>query len=560
MNIFKWLTSPASHKWLKDQTGKLPISVAQAAGITAVVGAAGFAALNFLSGPSDDNNTFIPPTAYEQGDVVYVAQGPGSYDADGAAGSTFKAAPSRSIQLANRQDMQLRRAQELEEFSAQPTFEDPSIPASGLEGKAHALSGGEKGLGMGGNKQIGNSFEILKNMPDQLTGLNEMIASAQNAAKAGGAEAPGSPAVPGASAGGSAPGIPTLGRATLPGRSGGMTRAGGGSSSSNAFVVQDSGKNKGSSSQTEQAAAMAQAGDAIAQARAAMTQMREGTTLKAQANFGPSDRMSGNRNAMVQKGRNIGGKGANELAMIRKQSAAISRNKTNAANAGSTPFLSGEKISGGLVVSDDNVVIGQSASSGDLNGRSTSRAQMKGVQARLNEIQDYFEGRTKDRHELRNWMWVALPLTMLMIPIIGTLMSLSRILIPNLNPVIHAWGWACRIAAWVFAASTLIPIYKLIESSANYAKTYGGDAWSTFGGIFGGVLAAGVGVSLLVPQVSAWLAKLPLKTVGYAVAAGAGGAGLFEFLSSKGEGYSAQELDDNLQKEDENARKEEEDD
>ena len=128
MNIFQWL---------KSKTGKIPLTVAQAVGITAVVGAAGVAALNFFDTPSE-NNAFIPPSAYEQGDVVYVAQGPSSYDADGAAGSTFKAAPSRSIQLANRQESQMRQAQELEGFAAQPTFDEPVVPA-GVEGKAHEL-------------------------------------------------------------------------------------------------------------------------------------------------------------------------------------------------------------------------------------------------------------------------------------------------------------------------------------------------------------------------------------------------------------------------------------
>ena len=74
MNLFKWLT---------NKTGKLPISLAQAAGITAVVGAAGFAAMSYLSSPADTNNSFIPPSAYEQnGDVVYVSQsgGGGQYE------------------------------------------------------------------------------------------------------------------------------------------------------------------------------------------------------------------------------------------------------------------------------------------------------------------------------------------------------------------------------------------------------------------------------------------------------------------------------------------------
>ena len=59
-------------KWLKNNAGKIPVTLAQAAGITAVVGAAGFGAMTFLSSPSDNTNTFLPPS-YNQGEVVYVS-------------------------------------------------------------------------------------------------------------------------------------------------------------------------------------------------------------------------------------------------------------------------------------------------------------------------------------------------------------------------------------------------------------------------------------------------------------------------------------------------------
>ena len=72
-------------KWLSSHAGKATVSLVQAAGITAVVGAAGFAAYNYLSSPAE-NNSFMPPSVYENGNVVYVASGGGggTYAANGA--------------------------------------------------------------------------------------------------------------------------------------------------------------------------------------------------------------------------------------------------------------------------------------------------------------------------------------------------------------------------------------------------------------------------------------------------------------------------------------------
>lgn len=537
MNIFKWL---------KNKAGKLPVTVAQAAGLTAVVGAAGFAALNYLSGPSDNNNTFIPPSAYEQGDVVYVAQGPGSYDADGAAGSTFKAAPSRSIRLANQQESQMRQAQELEGFTAQPTFEDPaSVPA--LEGRAHELSGGEMGLGMGSNKQIGNSFEILKNMPDQLNGLGDVInqATANAGANTPGAQGPAAPGTPAATPrqleGNNGQSAATLASASRNWGNGGLTRAGGSGSSGNAFVVQDSGKNKGGPNATSGTQAMAQAGDAIAQARSAMTRIREGETLTSRANFGPSDGLSGDRNASVRNARKLGGKGANELAMIRKQSAAISANRTNAANAGSLPFMSGEKLSGGLVVSEDNVVIGQSASSGDLGGRSTSRGQMKGIQAKLDQVQADFDEQELSRDSLKDWL---LQMAMVAVPAIiavACLVAAARVAVPWVSVVLYILAGILTLvtAAYIWVGA--------IRRIVDYNATCGADWWNVAGWGLAGLLTGGLAAAwFLGPSVIGKSVKAGWAAIGGLIGVYSPGKGLIDELKAlkdKGETPSVEEED-----------------
>ena len=132
MNIFKWL---------KSKAGKLPVTLAQAAGITAVVGAAGFGALSFLSSPADNNNTFLPPSA-NQGQVVYVAQGGGGgqYEANGEVGSASKAAPSRAIQLANQQAARQAQTRALEESAGQSTYQQPGDEVNPQMPKAYQVS------------------------------------------------------------------------------------------------------------------------------------------------------------------------------------------------------------------------------------------------------------------------------------------------------------------------------------------------------------------------------------------------------------------------------------
>ena len=197
-------------KWLTDKAGKMPVTIAQAAGLTAVVGAAGFAALSYLNTPADNNNTFMPPSQYG-GDVVYVSQntGGGSYESNGEVGSSFKAAPSRAIQLANRQEEQERLTRALEESSGQP-YSGGATDESGASlqmPKAYELSGVDVGLGMGGNKNAAGSFDVLTSAQNQLSGLGDLVAKAAQSAGAGQPGAAGTqpggaqaPAAPGAAA------------------------------------------------------------------------------------------------------------------------------------------------------------------------------------------------------------------------------------------------------------------------------------------------------------------------------------------------------------------------
>ncbi len=518
-------------KWLKDKAGKMPISITQAAGLTAVVGAAGFAAMSYLSSPADNNTAFIPPSVYEQsGDVVYVSQngGGGQYEANGEVGSSFRAAPSRSIQLANQQAVRERQARELEDANVQPTYAGEG--GSTLDPKAYQLGGADLGLGMGttADKQLNGSLEMFNNLQNQLAGVS---ASVNNAVQAG---KQGAGAAASASASSSGQTAAQLANASRNWGQGGLTRAGSGNGVSNSYAIQDSGKNPDSGKNA--AAEMAQLGNVMADARAAMANLQqEGARMRSQARFGSSDGLSADRDATGQGARARYGNAKSELEWIRKQTAAIDKNNTNAANAGGAPFLASAKISGGLMVDGSNVTTGQGSSSADL---STADRQMRGVKAKLQSVQTEMAERTHKRHDLRKWMWWALPTALLTLPWIGAFATIGRKGIP----IVSAAAWGVAVA---LAAVTLYPVIKLLAAGISYANSYGGDAISTFAGLLGGMLTAGVGAALLIPGIGKWLSKLPLWTVSVSAAIGFGGATIFNFLSKHGDGYTDEELDDN---------------
>ncbi len=516
-------------KWLKNKAGKMPVTITQAAGITAVVGAAGFAAMSYLSSPADNNTSFMPPSVYEQqGDVVYVSQsgGGGQYTSNGEVASSFHATQSDSIRLANQRYEREQQARALEETDTQPSYaggEDSSIQLP----KAYQMVAGEMGLGAGdgSDKQLNGALDMFANLQKDIPGLSAAVDNAQAKAVAGKAADKG---------GTSGQTAAQLANAPRNWGQGGTVRAGSGSNVDNSFTIQNSGKNQNSK---EASAALAQAGNVMADAQAMMKQMKEGSRMQSsRASFGRSEGLGDDKDARGQGWRRNYGNARSELAMIRKQTANIDKNGTNSANEAGRPFLSSAQISGGLTVDEGSqITTGQGSSSGDLN---TTDRQMRGIKGWATSVANVMEKRTGDRHNIRKWMWWALPLALVTIPLIGAFATIGRAGIP----IVSAIAWAC---AAVLAVLTLWPTIKLLAAGINYANTYGSDAYATIGMILGGLLTAGVGVALAVPGVGRWLGKLPIKVIGYAAGVGFGGATIFHFLSKGGEGVDAADLDDN---------------
>ncbi len=527
-------------KWLKSKAGKMPISIAQIGGIAAVVGAAGFGAMTYLSSPSTDNNAFIPPSVYEQqGNVQYVAQsaGGGQYASNGEVASAFHATQSDSIRLANQQFERENQARALEDADIQPAYagEDNSAQMP----KAYQMGQADLDLGMGstGDKQLNGSLEVFSQLQNQLSGIGDVVNNAQAkaaAAQQGGAQA-------GAASGTSGQTAAQLANASRNWGQGGLTRAGSGGGIDNSFALQNSGKNQGGQG-AEAAAAMAQMGNVMADARAALGQMQEGTRMRSRANFGPSDGLGSDRNASGQRARRLG-KGGDDVTLIRKQSAAIAKNKTNTATAGMDPFLASANLSGGITV-DGSVTTGQGYSSSDL---STASQQLRGVRAGLSSVENTFDNRTKDRHKLREAMWIALPLTLACLYPISLFVFKAKFSSWPMNVVWYA-------LAAILTLVVLGGIYKLFSAASNYSGAWGDDGYTYFAKGLAALLTGSIGLAWLSPTtVTHFFASAPWVVGGIAAAVGFGGAGVFSWLSHKGEGAGA-EWDDSSNTEDIDAR------
>lgn len=525
MNLFKWLASKA---------GKMPISFAQAVGITAVVGAAGVAAVSYLGSPAD-NTSFVPPAYEQSGDVVYVSRGGGGrYTPNGEIESAFNAAPSQSIILANKKYEQEQRKSALREYDAQSAYtpdpdeggDSPQLP------KAYQVGSADVGLGMGENfdKQASGALEMFSNLQKNLSGMGETIANAASTGSSpqGGAGAPGA-------GGDSDSGNAQFTKTTPNWGQGGGVHAGSGNGVNNSFVIQNSGKNNGGGKDVP--GVLADADKTMKQAQQVLKNMQEGPRMQgSRASFGRSDGLDGDNNYAGGRAR-YGRDGRDELNFIHQQTKKIVRNPRNAPNAGGFPLMASAKITGGVEVDKGFVSAGGNVSPSKLKMYDN---QLGAVKSKLGGVENDLEKRTKKRHELRKWMWWALPLALVLIPMIGTWADLAR----SSGPFgILFWGFA--IAA---AGLALFPIYKLIEAGISYNSMYGGDFYSKFAIALGGFLGGGVALALTVPAIGAWMGGLATWVLGAAAGIGFAGAYIFKFLSEKGDGYTDEQLDDNLTK------------
>ncbi len=470
MNIFKWITGRA---------GKVALSAMQAVGLSAVVGVAGIAAWQYLDSPAENNNTFNP-AAYDSGEVVYVAgantgaYAGGSYAGGGESQSSMQISTNTFKRL-ERQEMAQRAAEEMAEYAP-----DYSSVASSAPSQAYQM-GGTDGLGTGAN--IANEFDLKNNpmaaMQQSMAGVGDMITQAQQQAQQQAqSAAPGQQGAPAA-----------LASASKNWGSSGATGGSSGNSFNSAFSVQDSGKNtKGSASAAD---AAKQAGDVMASAQAqAARMMGEGSRLRAKSSFG-SNGIGDNRDASVQNSRTS--KDGRDLDFIRRRSADAAKNKNRSAVEGARAFLASTKVSGGMMISSDNVTTGQGQSSKDFN--QDYEANLRGIKSWQVGTDNMVNQRDKDRHAMKTWLWVALGVA-----------TAAMIAIPLLKKI-AIWGW--WLALGLAAVATAFAAVGFVKA-ANFAKTYGGEGASTATMIVTPLLIAGVWLSFALSST----AKTVLKAKG----------------------------------------------
>lgn len=496
MNIFKWITGRA---------GKVALSAMQAVGLSAVVGVAGIAAWQYLDAPAETNNTFTP-AAYNPGEVVYVAgantgsYAGGSYSGGGEAPSSMQIS-ANTLKRLERQETAQRAAQEMAEYA--PDYSS-SVSSSAPSG-AYQM-GGTDGLGTGAN--AANEFDLKNNpmaaMQQQMAGMSNMVAQAQQQAQQQAqAAAPGQEGAPAA-----------LASAAKNWGSSGVTGGSSGNAFNSSFAVQDSGKNKGSMSAAE---AAKQAGNVMASAQAqASRMMGEGSSLRARASFG-SNGIGDNRDASVQNSRTS--KDGRDLEFIRRRSADAAKNKNRSAVEGARAFLASTKISGGMMISAENVTTGQGQGSKDFN--QDYDANLRGITSWGAGVEDLTTQRDKDRHDMQTWFWVAISVA-----------AAAIIAIPFAKRI-HPFGW--WIALGIAAVATAFCVVGFAKANA-YAKNWGATGYSTMAQICTGVLVAGVWLSFFLSSVAKeTVGKVP-KLLGMSATAGAAaGVG----VGAVGVGYMA---------------------
>lgn len=499
MNIFKWITGRA---------GKVALSAMQAVGLTAVVGVAGIAAWQYLESPAETNNTFTP-ASYDPGEVIYVAgantgsYASGSYAGGGESQSSMQIS-TNTLKRLERQEMSQRAAEEMAEYE-----HDYSSSVGAAPSQAYQM-GGTDGLGTGAN--VANELDLKNNpmaaMQQSMAGVTNMISQAQQQAQQQ-AQAP---------APGQAPaGAPALASASKNWGSSAATGGSSGNAFNSSFSVQNSGKNKGSVSAAD---AAKQAGDVISSAQAqAAKMMREGSSLRARASFG-SGGLGDSRNASAQNSRTS--KDGRDLDFIRRRSADAAKNKNRSAVEGARAFLASTKVSGGMMISADNVTTGQGQSSKDFN--QDYDVSLRGIQRWSVDTGSYVDRRDKDRHDMKKWLWVALGVSVA-----------AMIAIPILKKIKFVGFWvalACAAAATAFAAIGF-------TKAANYANTYGGEGASTAAMLVTPLMIGGVWTAFALGKVSKSVREAKgltakMNTIWGALGVGAGSAVVGASLAGSG--------------------------
>ena len=359
MNILKLLTG---------RVGKAALTTTQAIVASAAVGVGGVVAWQMLGADSGADNAFNS-LGYQQDEVVYVSSSTsGQYGRGENQQTAFRAAPSKAIEMQQREAEYLRQ-QEEERAAAERARYEAETRASGPE--SAPLGGLNEGLG---NKKI----EAMT--PEQIKAMQEAaLKQAKDAAAAGKANADAAALAAAAGVQGAA------------GRSGALASRGfampDGASGSPTFVGMP-GKNGRRSDSAPAISGAGHEGAAIPNSR----------NLRARANFG--GKISERQNS----------RDFSSLELMAKRSAEIAGNASRSANEGSRAFLASTRNSGGITLNGGEVSTGQGATSSDYGDASGA---LRGLNTKMDNLMDAEQEFKDARKSLRKNFWGLLSATIL---------------------------------------------------------------------------------------------------------------------------------------------------
>ncbi|MGN0023836.1 MAG: hypothetical protein ACI351_00160 [Candidatus Avelusimicrobium sp.] len=480
MNIFKWI---------RCRAGKMALSAMQTVGLSAVVGVAGVAAWQYLGSPAETNNTFTP-AVYNPGEVVYVAgANTGSYAGGSYAGGGES---SSSVQISTNTFKRLEQQEMARQAEVEMAEYAPDYSAAAAAPTQAYQMGGTEGLGTGAN--MANELDLKNNpmaaMTQNMAGVTDMISRAQQQAQQQSQAA--------ASGGEAQKGLPALASASKNWGSSSATGGSSGNSFNSSFSVQDSGKNAGKNISSVDA--LAQAGDVMASARAQAAGMMEGARIRGRASFG-SDGLGESRNASVRKGRST--KEANDLEFIRRRSADAAKNRNRSAVEGARAFLASTKVSGGMIISTDNVTTGQGQGSKDFE--SDYDTNLRGIKSWGAGIDSDAMKRDQDRSNLKTWLWSSI------LTAIGAMLA-----IPSLK---HIKIFGVPLVALIVAAAATAILLVALAKAIKFAKTWGGEGITTAVYIVTPLLIGGVWASFFWSSAFKSAYKAVGKFLGFGAAA-----------------------------------------
>lgn len=506
MNIFKWLANRA---------GKVALSTLQMVGLGAVGAAGVVAAGSFLLGDSSSDNTAFSPAAYNPGEVVYMAgantgsYAGGSYAGGGESQSSMQISTNTFKRL-EQHELARQAAEEMAEYA--PDYSSAaSAPASG---PAYQM-GATEGLGTGANAANELSLKndpMAAAMQQSMAGMSGMISQVTQQAQQ--AQAAQQAAQQAAGENGNSGSAPTLASASKNWGSSGSAGGSGGNAFNASFSIQDSGKNTDGKS----GASAAEAQAALASAQAQMQQaMAEGAKIRGRASFGKDSMIGANRDASIQNFRNS--KDSKDLEFIRKRSADAAKNRNRSANEGARAFLASTKISGGMMISSENVTTGQGQGSKDFNQDydSTLRGIKNWGMGKIDEQ----NRRDKDRHSMQTWFWVA----------VGVAVA-AAVAIPFVKRIkifgVPIFALALAAIATAFCAIGF-------AKAQAFADTWGSSGFATTARILTPILLAGVWASFFFSGSAKAMKEASMKSLGLVIGGtGAGALGVGYMAGSFG--------------------------